>query len=889
MKERTPEIAWQAMTGEAAVDAMASDADRGLEEYEAESRLLRDGENELPRKPPTRWWVVLLRQLCSPVIYVLMGAVVISAAIGDFPDAGFILAVLAINSLIGGAQEIQAERSSRSLQKLLRFSATVIRGGETVEIKAARVVRGDVLWLESGARAPADARLLSATGLRIDESLLTGESLPVEKDASWQGDEKTVMADCRNMVYAGSTVLQGRGKAVVVATGATSVVGRLARDVLSGEAGAAPLTVRLERFSRAIGGWVLTSSAAVVALGVAAQGRGWAEMAIFGVALAVSAIPEGLPVAITVALSVASRRMARRGVIVRRLGAVEGLGSCSFIATDKTGTLTCNELTVREIDLPTGHSFAVSGEGFTPTGQILPIDGGPIGDQDRVLLDRLMLTSALCNEGSLRERDKGWTVLGDPTDIALLVMARKAGVVRERALDRMPEDHRIAFEPERRYAASYHRDGGSLRVFVKGAPERVLSMCALTEEGLARAQEIAARMADRGMRVLALADGSAAAHEPRDGMEPGGLKLAGFTGMIDPLRPGAAAAIKTCHEAGIQVAMVTGDHPRTALAISRDLGLARDGTEVMSGSELPDGGESLERAVSRIRVFARVTPEQKMQIVRAVMKTGRFIAVTGDGVNDAPALQAANIGVAMGRGGTDVARDAADLIISDDNFATIVSGVEEGRIAYSNIRKVVFLQVSTGAAEVLLATIAVAAGAPLPLLPVQLLWLNLVTNGIQDVALAFEPGEGDELQYQPRRADERLLNGRMIKRVAVSATVMAGVGFGLFKWLLDSGWSDVEARNALLLLMVLFENIQLGNCRSERRSALAVSPLRSPVLLLGTLGAFGIHVAAMHTPGLSGILEIGPVTPTTWIVLLGLALTVLVADEAFKAFVRVRG
>lgn len=870
----------------ATVARLRSDAAQGLSAAEAAERLRRFGPNTLPRRPPTPWWVIFLRQLASPIIYVLLMAAALSLAIGDLTDAAFIGVVLLVNTLIGGIQELRAERSTAALQKLLRFAAPVVRDGRIVDIEAEQVVPGDVLVLESGARVPADARLLSATGLRVDESLLTGESLPVEKDPHWTGPQGAALADRRNMIFAGSTVQRGRLRAVVVATGASSEVGRLARDVLTGPGGRVPLTVRLERLSRAIGFWVLVMSAVVALLGVFAQGRALGDMAMFGVALAVSAIPEGLPVAITVALAVASRRMARRGVIVRRLGAVEGLGSCTLIATDKTGTLTCNELTVREIHLVDERGFRLTGAGFAPVGRVEPLQPADRLEDAREALAAVGLACALCNEGDLRRHDGAWTWRGDPTDVALLAMALKLGVDIEAARAARPELRHIPFEPERRFAASVRREADGSRTYVKGAPERVLSMCGLPPDRLERARRLAAALAARGLRVLAVADGP---HEPieSDAEGPAGaLALRGFVGMIDPLRPGAADAIARCRRAGIAVCMITGDHPVTALAIARDLGLASDEREVLGGGELPEDPRALADAVRRVRVFARVAPEQKLAIVNAAAAAGHFVAVTGDGVNDAPALRAAHIGVAMGRGGTDVARDASDLVISDDNFATIVAGVEEGRVAYGNVRKVVFLLVSTGAAEVLLATLAVAAGMPLPLLPAQLLWLNLVTNGIQDVALAFEPGEGDELARPPRPVRERVIDARMLQRAAVSAAVMGGVGFTAFGWMLRNGWSADDARNMLLLMMVLFENVQLGNCRSETRSVFELSPLRSPVLLAGTLGAFLVHVLAMHVPAIAAVLRIGPVSPVSWAVLLALALSLTAADELFKRWSR---
>jgi magnesium-transporting ATPase (P-type) len=861
------------------------DARCGLASADAEQRFAAHGPNRLPRRAPTAWWRILLRQLASPVIFILLLAAALSLAIGHVTDAGVIALVLVLNTLIGGTQELRAERSAQSLQKLLRFTTVVLRDGEAIEIDAERVVPGDLLWLESGARVPADARLITAMGLRIDESLLTGESLPVEKDPARLGDPAIPLADQRNMLFAGSTIQQGRAKAVVVVTGTHSSVGRLAKDVLSGPAGRPPLMVRLERFSRAIGLWVVAAAVVVSFLGVFAHGRSWGEMSLFGVALAVAAIPEGLPVAITVALAVASRRMARRGVIVRRLGAVEGLGSCTLIATDKTGTLTCNELTVREIRLADGAGFTVTGEGFAPVGEIQPQPGRHARPTAREDLAALATAAVLCNEGDLHERNGGWAWRGDPTDIALLSMAHKLGIRREDALQHAPETHRIPFEPELRYAASFHRDQSkTLRVYVKGAPERVLPMCELDRASARRAQTLAAEMAGRGLRVLAIANGFTTASV---GGEPRELTLRGFVGMIDPLRPGAREAVLRCRDAGIAVSMVTGDHPVTALAIARDLGMADNPDQVTTGADLPQDPAELGRAADRVRVFARVAPEQKLAIVRAAAAAGHFVAVTGDGVNDAPALRAANIGVAMGRGGTDVTRDAADLVISDDNFATIVAGVEEGRIAYGNIRKVVYLLVSTGATEVLLAAMAVAFGFPLPLLPAQLLWLNLVTNGIQDVALAFEPGEGSELKRPPRPVRERLLDRSMILRSAVSASVMSGVGFVAFSWMLEHGWPQEQARSALLLLMVLFENFHVGNCRSETRSIFTLNPLKTPVLLLGTIGAFVVHVAAMHTPGLSAVLRTGPTDPGTWAALIALASSVLIAEELYKAARRV--
>jgi Ca2+-transporting ATPase len=876
---------WHTLDLAAVLSAVQAN-ERGLSSAEAEARLRLFGPNELPHKPPPTWWQILLRQFQSPLIYILGIAALVSIAIGHEEDAAFIAAVLLINAAIGGYQEWRAEQSSQGPQKLLKVRASVVRDGEVLEIDAEEVVPGDIVLLESGNRVPADLRLLSAHGLEVDESLLTGESLPVLKDPDWSGEDSTPAADRLNLSYAGSIVVRGRGKGVVVATGEATTVGQLALDVISTEGGRPPLLERMERFTRVIAATVLIAAAGVAVMGVLIRGYTIGEMFLFGVALAVSAIPEGLPVALTVALAVATSRMAARGVIVRRLAAVEGLGSCTMIASDKTGTLTCNELTVRELLLAEGQKLEVTGEGFAPEGQVL-LDGKPVEPVDSEQLELLARAAVLCNEADLHRRDSRWIWRGDPTDLALLSMAHKLGWTRETALQRHPQVNEIPFEPERQYAATYHRDDGGVRVFVKGAPERVLAMCQL-EEGPSSLADFLARaeaMAERGYRVLALAEGRVAGEVDSHSTppEPEGLRFLGFAAMIDPLRPGVREAVAACAEAGITVCMITGDHPVTALAIARDLGFASDPSQVVVGRDLEGKTpEELEKAVAAARVFARVAPRQKLELVEAARRLGHYVAVTGDGVNDAPALRAANIGVAMGKSGTDVAREAAELVISDDNFATIVAGVEEGRVAYDNVRKVIYLLISTGAAEIVMLGIAVAAGMPLPLLPVQILWLNLVTNGIQDVALAFEPSEGDVLSRRPRSPREPVFNRLMIERTIVAALVMGIVGLGAFWFMLQEGYSEASARNNLLLLMVLFENIHIGNCRSETRSAFSLSPFRSPILLGGAITAFLIHVGAMYFPLGQRILSTEPVDFTHWIVLVLLALTILAAIEIHK-------
>ncbi|MBX3459960.1 MAG: HAD-IC family P-type ATPase [Planctomycetes bacterium] len=867
---------WHAMPAPDVLRALDA-VDAGLSSAEARDRLSRHGPNELPSKPPPPFWWVFLRQFNSPLIYILAAAAVFSVVIGEHTDAGFIVAVLLLNAIIGSVQEWRAEKASSALQKLIVTRATVVRDGESLELPARELVPGDIVWLESGNRVPADIRLLSAHGLEADESLLTGESLPVSKDAAWIGHDRATLGDRRNMCHAGSVVVRGRGRGAVVATGAKTSVGALALDVTGREAGKPPLLLRMEKFTKFIGIAVLASAALVALLGVLVQNKSWGEMFMAAVALAVSAIPEGLPVTLTIVLAIATSRMARRGVVVRKLAAVEGLGSCTMIASDKTGTLTANELTVKLVMLPDGHELEVAGVGYAPDGAI----GGDVAPA-------FIRACVLCNEGTLHRAADGWHWRGDPTDIALLALGHKAGVTRESLEAAHPLINQIPFEPERKYAATFHRDGANTLCCVKGAPERVLDMCTWANKGGDAARDAmadaAAKLAARGFRVLGIADGQS---QPVDAVaappEPRGLRFLGFVCMIDPLRDGVKDAVAACRKAGITVAMVTGDHPVTALAISRELGMAEHREQVLSGVEVEKlSAEQLQQRIAGTRVFARTSPQQKLAIVNAARAAGHFVAVTGDGVNDAPALRVANIGVAMGKSGTDVAREAAELVISDDNFATIVAGVEEGRVAYDNLRKVIFLLVSCGAAEVVLVLLAVATGYPLPLLPVQLLWLNLVTNGIQDKALALEPREGDVLDRKPKPPHERIFNRLMIERVLLSAVAMGVAGFALFKVLLDGGMDESMARNIVLALFVLFENVHIGNARSETRSLFMISPLKNPWLLAAAAGAFALHFACMYIPFMSNLLGALPLDLETWGMIAAIALGLLAVMELHK-------
>jgi len=886
----------QSLTADEVIATLDS-SPRGLARGEAAARLARFGRNALPRTKPPTVATIFLHQFKSPLIYVLLVAALVSLLLRQWSDAGFIFTVLLINAAIGAFQEYSAERSAEALRNLVSPRARVEREGTAHEISAEEIVPGDIVLLESGAKVPADLRLATQHNLAIDESLLTGESLPVGKNAAALLERECALGDRLNMTFAGTLVTTGRARGVVVATGLDTVLGRIAASVLGKTPPKPPLLLRMERFTNRIAVAVGVAVLLVAAVALA-RGATLAEVFVLGVALAVAAIPEGLPVALTVALAVGMQRMARRNVIVRRLVAVEALGSCTHIASDKTGTLTVNQLTARRLQFPDQPPWEVTGEGIVPEGTFV-LPQGATRAHHEALLARLACAAALANEASLVERDGGWVGHGDTVDVALLVLAHKAGASPETLEEEAPRIAAIPYESDLRFAASLNRFPGGDRAAVKGAVETVLAMCrrmaaadgetALDPDAV-RSQEQA--LAAEGYRVLAIADGLLAlrGNESFSREHLTDLTLLGLVAMGDPLRPEARDAVAACHHAGIQVSMVTGDHPVTALAIARDLGLARDPGEVVTGAAIAEaaaeGPRALEELTADARVFARIEPQQKLAIVESLQRNGHFVAVTGDGVNDAPALRAAQVGVAMGAGGTDVARETPAIVLTDDNFASIVAGVEEGRIAYGNVRKVIFLLISTGAAEIVLFALALAANVPLPLIAVQLLWLNLVTNGIQDVALAFEPAEGDELARPPRPPREPIFDRLMIERVALSAVVIGGLAFGAHQWMLGRGYAVEEARNGTLLLMVLFENVQAFNSRSETLSVFRHNPLRNKLLFFGTIAAQLVHIGAMYTPGLREVLRVHPVSPEHWIELLALALVMLLAMEAHK---RLRG
>jgi P-type Ca2+ transporter type 2C len=873
----------------ATVEARLDTTTHGLSRDEAAARLRRFGPNRLEEAPPPSWLVLVVRQFRSPLIYILVAALGVTVLLGETLDASVIAVVLALNAVIGFAQERKAEQAVHALMGLVVSHARVIRSSEEWDVDSSEIVPGDVVLLEPGARVPADLRLVSANGLRVDESLLTGESAPASKGTEPVEDQRP-LADRRCVAYTGSIVTVGRGAGLVVATGPQTELGGIAGLMRREEVPPTPLQQRMDRFARLIGSAVAIGAAVAFMSGVM-LGEPAHEMFLIAVALAVSAVPEGLPIAVTITLAIGVRRMARRRAIVRRLAAVETLGSTTVIGSDKTGTLTDNRMTVQTI-WTVGHRYRVASDGqdgaFLEEGESAWIDA-------RSALHWCLLTGVLSNEAEAYLREDTIEATGDPTEIALLLSAMSARIEPDEARNAYPLRADVPFEPTRSYSAALREHHDRSYVFAKGAPERIVPMCSqmLTDDGTAPLDRpliltAAHQLAGEGLRTLAFAyrridDPSAAISlDP-----PRALVFVGLQAMMDPARHGVREAIEGCHRAGIRVVMITGDHAATAASIGHRVGVETAG--VLDGTELDqlDDGQ-LQTAIADTSVFARVSPEQKLRIVNAFQSAGHVVAVTGDGVNDAPALKAAQIGIAMGQGGTDVAREAADMVLADDNFVSIVAAIEEGRVTFDNIRKVTFFLVSTGAAELAAILTGVWLQWPLLLLPAQLLWLNLVTNGLQDIALAFEPGGHHVLQRPPRGAREGILSRLLWERTVLAGVVMAAGTLAMFRWELTTTGSLQRAQTVALSTMVVYQVFQAGNARTETTSLFRVRPWSNPFLLIATMAAVGVHVAALYLPATQYILRVEPIEPAAWVRIVVVASTILVAMEAHKAVARRR-
>ena len=871
------------MSAEQTLGQLASDGLAGLDSGTAAQRLRRHGPNALPEPTRRSLFGLFARQFKSPLIGILFAAAVLAVALGHHTDALVILAVVLVNALIGAVQEGRAERSMAALRQLAALTVRVRRDGRELSVAARALVPGDVLLLAAGDSIAADARLLEAAQLQVAEAALTGESVPVTKSAATL-PEANGLADRHNMVYSGTHVTAGRARAVVVATGSSTEVGRIAD--LTAQAGEAitPLAERINRFGR----WLMWAALAlfVGVLGLGALRRlPLDDVLMVAISQMVSMVPEGLPVAMTIALAVGMQRMAERGAIVRRLGAVETLGSTSVVCSDKTGTLTRNEMTASALWLPGGIEVSVQGSGYAPHGALSAMPPG---------LTPLLRAAVLCNDAQLlppEDERTAWRVLGDPTEGALKVLALKAGL-DPAALERAaPREAEWPFDADTKLMATRHRtDGAPRQVLIKGAPETVLRLCAADgAQALHDARAAADAMAKRALRVLAFAmvdDDPLDAQAGADVLA-GRAHLLGLIGEIDPPRLEVKAAVASCRAAGVRPVMVTGDHKLTGLAIARELDIARDGDRALDGEELERLGETeLDAEIERIAVFARVHPAQKLRIVQALQARGEVVAMTGDGVNDAPALARADVGVAMGISGTDVAKSAAEIVITDDNFATIVAAVEQGRLVYANVKKVLLFLFVTSIDEVLVLLLALLGGYPLPLAAVQVLWINIVTEGTLTVNLVMDPPDGDEMQRAPLPRADPLFDRSMLWRMALMTPLAAAVTFGWFAWRSGAGVATALVQTETFTLLVMCQWFNVLNCQSATRSALRLGLLRNPWLLGGLLLSVVLQAAVIYAPPLNVWFHTAPIEPAVLLPLVGLASLALWAEELRKLLAR---
>jgi len=889
-----PAAAWHALPAADVLARLGVDAD-GLAEVEAGERARRFGPNTLRIAAPVSAWRILAAQMRSVVVLLLVAAAALSWATGDAAEAAAIAAVLVLNTALGFATELRARRAMEALRGLDVPTATVMRGGRARPVDAAGVVPGDVLVLEAGSLVPADARLLRSAELRTAEAALTGESLPVDKDADARPETDAPLAERATMVYKGTAVAAGAARAVVVATGMRTEVGRVGELVAGIREEPTPLERRLDELGRRLV-WVTLAVAAVVAgLGLL-RGGSTAETVRIAIALAIAAVPEGLPAVATIALAVGVRRMARRRALVRRLATVESLGSVTVICTDKTGTLTSGEMTVTVVQAG-DRELEVTGTGYAPVGE-LRYAGAPVEAREDPVLELALRVGALANRAELVREGAGWSARGDPTEAALLAVARKGGVDLDALRREWPETGEIPFSSERMLMATFHRaPTGQAVACVKGAPGRVIALCSRvrTSRGDARLGEAERRgllarndeLAARGLRVLALAVGDA----PRAGEAAlRDLAFVALVGMTDPPAPGVRETIARFGDAGIRTVMITGDQRRTAEAVARGLGLLAAGAAVLEGRELetiPDA--ELAARLERVAVLSRVAPEHKLRVVRALQARGDVVAMLGDGVNDAAALKKADVGVAMGGRGTDVAKEAASIVLQDDRFATIGAAVEEGRIVYDNVRKFVFYLFSCNLGEVLVLFTAGLVGLPPPLQPLQLLWLNLVTDTFPALALALEPGEEDVMRRPPRDPRAAILSRPFVRSVAMYAGMIAAVTLFAFAWALAHPGSTPErAGTVACMTLALAQVFHLGNARSldpvlAPRRALANRWALGSVALVLALQGF-----AVYDPPLARLLGMAPLPLRDWTVMVPLALVPAVVGQGLKTLRQAR-
>jgi magnesium-transporting ATPase (P-type) len=866
----------------------------GLNEFEAGQRLHRYGSNRLAPSKRRGAMRRLLMQFHNILLYVMMGAALITAYLGHWVDTGVLLAAVVINAIIGFIQEGKAESALDAIRAMLSPHATVIRDGIRREIDAADLVPGDLVMLSSGDRVPADVRIVTVNELRIDEAALTGESLPVEKNVE-PVPADAPLGDRYGMGYSSTLVVCGQASGIVVTTGAATELGKINQMVSGIQSLTTPLLRQVDRFGRVLALAILGGSAATFVLGTLWRGHAPSEMFMMVVALAASAIPEGLPAIMTVTLALGVQRMARRNAIIRRLPAVEALGSVTVVCSDKTGTLTRNEMTVQRV-VCAGHVFDVGGVGYAPVGDC-SIDGRIIDAEHFPALAMAGRAGVLCNDARLCEEDGLWRIEGDPTEGALLVLGEKIGFTQHVGAEAWPRLDSIPFESQHRFMATYHRDSDDEPwIFVKGAPEDILDMCRaqLSHDGerpldIDYWRRMATDTAAQGLRLLAIAcKRSAPVGERLNFTDTGaGFTLLALVGIVDPPREEAVRAVRECHRAGIRVKMITGDHAETARAIGAQLGIGV-GKSTVTGAEVAMMDDAaLRRVAMEVDVFARASPEHKLRLVQALQDDGQVVAMTGDGVNDAPALKRADVGVAMGMKGTEAAKEAADMVLADDNFATIAAAVREGRAVYDNLKKFILFMLPTNGGEALIVIAAVLFELALPLTPAQVLWINMATSSTLGLALAFEPAEQGIMGRRPRPPGEALLSGFFVWRVLMVSVLMMTGGLGLFLWELDNGTSLETARTIAVNAVVVAEMFYLINSRYILASVANWQGLiGNRYVLLAIVACIPLQIAYTHAPVMQSIFDSTDLSALEWIKVLGAGLLVFGVAELEKSVIR---
>ncbi len=895
--ERTNEKKWHLLSAEEVLGILESDPENGLDRSGIEDRRRRFGANVITAKKGRGPLIRFLLQFHQPLIYILLAAALITALLQEWVDAGVIFGVVLVNALIGFFQEAKAVRAIEALAETMVTEATVLRSGEKTRVSSTEVLPGDIILLQSGDKVPADMRLLSSRDLRADESALTGESVPVEKSHEPLSDD-AVLADRKNMAYGSALITYGQATGIVVAIGDGTEVGRISGLISATTELETPLIRKITEFSKVLLYVILLLAAATFGVGLL-RGASAFDMFMAAVALSVGAIPEGLPAALTITLAIGVARMARRRAIIRKLPAVETLGSTTVICSDKTGTLTENQMTVQEIHAG-GEAFAVSGAGYAPSGRITAAGGAPV-ETPATALKETLRCGLLCNDSLLVQKEGRLTVQGDPTEGALIAAAAKGGISMEAETMKRKRLDTIPFESQHQYMVTLHADpaGGRTVAYAKGSVEAMLERCAaaLSAAGesakldAATVTEAANAMAARGLRILAFARKELPDGTRKIGHEDvaDGMIFLGLQGMIDPPRAEAIEAVKHCHSAGIRVKMITGDHALTASAIAGQIGL-RNADRVITGgalAEIPDA--ELVRIVEDVSVYARVAPEQKLRLVEALQSRGNVVAMTGDGVNDAPALKRANIGVAMGITGTDVAKEAADMVLTDDNFASIEAAVEEGRGTFDNITKFIVWTLPTNIGEGLVILAAVLIGAVLPILPVQILWINMTTAVLLGLMLVFEPKEPGIMDRPPRDPKEPILTRVLVWRLLIVGFWMLVCAFGLFKYeIAFLGASEAEARTVAVNVFVMVELFYLFNCRSLTKSVFEVGFFSNPWVFAGAAAMVLLQLLFTYARVMNVAFESAPIGVASWLRILaaGFLVTLIVGVE--KRIVRRR-